>query len=135
VRYTLIEVSTTRPQAAKFGGKVKLELEAPEFESHDEFIQACGGSDEALKWVNGNVATGAGNGARAYIRSAPEDAPESDIHEKANTISRGYAPTGSERGPSKKERLATFDALMARIKRGERVSDSELESLAGKFGA
>jgi len=65
MRYEKIEVSTTRPAGAKLAGKVTVEAEAPQYESMDEFVQAAGGADKALEYVNGSVSTSAGNGGRA----------------------------------------------------------------------
>jgi hypothetical protein len=135
MRFEKREVSTGRDDDAVFGGKVKFEVEVPQYESISEFVSAAGGEDKALEFANGAVATGAVNGARAYTRNAPKDSPETEVIEKATATARGYTPTGGQRGPSKKEKLATFDALMQRIKRGEEVGDDELEALADKYGA
>ena len=131
MRYEKRTVSTNHPEH----GELKFEVEVPQYDSVDEFVQASGGQEAALKVCNGSTATGAVNGARAYARNASETAAAAEIVEKARTVSKGYTPTGVERGPSKKEKLVEFDTMMARIREGERPSSDELDALAEKFGA
>src|SRR3990167_4038000 len=124
MRYEKIEVSTTRPAGAKLAGKVTVEAEAPQYESMDEFVQAAGGADKALEYVNGSVSTSAGNGGRAYLRGAPETAEEAEIINKVRAITRGYTPTGGGRGPSK---ARTVLSLLERLRQGELPSEDELD--------
>ena len=131
MRYATRTVSTKRPGHGEF----KAEVEVPQAESWAEIPQWIGSEEKALEFFNGAAATGAVNGSRAYARNAPEGESNDDILEKTRTVAHGYVPTGAERGPSKKERLATFDSLMARVRSGQEVSNEELEAIASKFGA
>ena len=130
MRFRKKDVSTKRN-----GEEWKFEVEVPEFESWEEACSASGGEDEALKYFNSAVATGAVNGARATARSAP-DGVDTDLDEwegKARTVSRGYKPSGAERGPSKKAKVEAFDAIMARMKAGDMPSEEELKAMADKY--
>lgn len=132
MRYVKRTVSTNHPKH----GELKFEVEVPQYDSNDEFVQAAGGEEPALKVSNGATATGAVNGARAYARNASETATIENIVAKARTVSRDYTPTGQERGPSKKERLAEFDIMVKSFQEtGELPSADVLEKYAQKFGA
>lgn len=132
MRFEKIEVSTTRPNSARFGGKVTIECEAPQYESYDEFVAAAGSPDKALEYINGSVATSAGNGGRAFLRGAPETAEADSITSRTREITRGYTPTGGARGPSKKTAVLS---LLERLRSGELPSEAELDLIAAKFGA
>ena len=132
MRFKKRDVSTKRD-----GEDWKFEVEVPEFESWEEACQASGGEDEALKYFNGAVATGAVNGARATARAAPEGA-ETDLDEwegKARTVAKGYKPSGADRGPSKKAKVEAFDALMARMGSDDMPSEEEMRALSEKYAS
>lgn len=130
MRYATREVSTKRN-----GSEFKFEVEVPQYDSLDEFAQAAGGVDNALKFVNSAAATGSVNGARAAARNAKAETADEAVVNEARATAKGYTPTGGERGPGQKAKVAAFDEIMARVKRGEEVSQEELAALAGKFGA
>lgn len=144
MRYAEREVSTKHPVL----GELKFTVQVPQYDSEAEY-QASVPAEDRLKFTNGNVATGSVNGARAYARSAEvaadaskeaKEAATVELIEKARAVAKQYTPTGSDRGPSKKEKLATFDALMERVRKaatgqGAMPSEEELLQYAEKFGA
>lgn len=140
MRYPVIEVSTKVA-----GQEVTWQAESPAVDSFEELNSIAGGLDKALEWVNGHLATDSGNAGRPLVRNltipanvhagTPEfQALVQSAITKAQSASRGYTPQGA-RAPGVKAKAAAFDELMARVKRGETVSDSDLEALATQYGA
>lgn len=115
--------------------KVEFEVQVPQFDSDSEFFESAGGNEPGLKFINGGVATGAVNGARAFARSAPESMSIDDIVSKARDIAAGYQPSGIERGMSRKAKAEAFDSLMARFNSDNPPSEDELQELAGKYAS
>lgn len=114
-------------------GNLKFEVQVPQYENLEEFVSASGGDEQALKFVNGAVATSANNVARSTTRgSSAETADEAIALGRA--ASKKYQPTGVDRGPSKKAQLESFQSLLRKAKSGEAVSTEELAALAEKFG-
>lgn len=134
MRYADREVSTKHPKH----GELKFTVAVPQYDSEAEFGAAVP-AEERLKFINGNVATGAVNGARAYARGAADTETVESIIEKSKAVAKGYTPTGGERGPSKKEKVATLDSLAQRIRdaaagKGTMPTEAELLAMADKFG-
>jgi len=131
MRYVAKDVSTKRrgPDFKPF------EVQVPQYDSLEEFVQAAGGNEQGLKFVNSATATGAVNGSRASCANAKKEQADDEVIAEARSVARNYTPTGSERGPGQKAKLAAMDDFLSRVKRGEDVSQEELLAMAAKFGA
>lgn len=110
---------------------LKFDVEAPQYDSFDEFISAAGGQEPGLKFINGACATAAVNSARATARAHTGTAEEAQ--KAGQAAAAGYKPSGDTRGPSKKAKLDDFEAIMARIKRGDMPSNEELLAISDKY--
>ena len=130
-------VSTKRTIASEVEGgaptvdELKFEVLAPQYDSFEEFVQAAGGDEAALKFINGAASTGAVNAARASARNS-EAAADVAIS-AARAAAAGYKPSGDTRGPSKKAKLDDFEAIMAAIKAGKAPTMEELQAIAEKY--
>ena len=121
-------------------GKIEITVECPEYESLDEFANACGGVEKALNFVNGQVGTSAKNAARALLRNyevkegTTEDQFASiiaELEEKAQNASKNYSPAAeAQRGPSVKKKAATLDEIGALMAADELTTEKLAELLA-----
>ena len=133
-QYQQRKVSTKRSAEDGTVEAFECTVEVPQAESVEEAVSWSGGEEDFLKFVNGAIATGAVNGARQFARNASVDKLSAvEVAAKCQTIARGYRPSGSERGPSKKEQIAEFQGLMARINSDNPPSEDELRALAQKY--
>ncbi len=140
MKYAVLEVSTKVA-----GVEQTWQCEVPQVDTFDELVSIAGGLDKALDWANGHMSTDAGNAGRPVVRNLTIPAnvrPGTDEFTKlveaavarAQAASRGYTPQGA-RAPGVKAKAAAFDEMLARIKRGEKVDDQYLETIAQQFGA
>lgn len=90
------------------------DVEVPQFESMEEFVTATGGNDNALAYINGQVANGAKNVGRAVLRNADDNADKEKLYKTAADAVKNYTPEVS--GVSVKSKAEQRDALVARLK-------------------
>lgn len=108
-------------------GNISIDVETPQVDSLDEFVQFCGGADNALAFVNSQIETNAKNGGRAALRNLPEDANLAEATPRIQGIVKEYSPSaGGSRGPSVKAKAATLDRVTEALQSGKEFSREEL---------
>lgn len=110
-------------------GELSVEVEAPQYESVEEFVQHAGGADSALDYINGCVETNAKNVGRAALRNLPENAVLAEAVPKIQASVRDYAPTGGSREPAKAKKVAAFDSIKALAESGQEFTREQLLEL------
>lgn len=121
-------VKSDKPIGTKHAklGEIEVDVEFPQVDSLDEFIQFAGGQQEALDYINSAVETAAKNGGRAALRNLAENADIAVARPKIQAIVKEYTPQSSgERAPSKKK-AAAFDNVAALIESGKEFSREDL---------
>lgn len=122
-------VKSDKPVTTKHAklGEIKVEVEVPQIESLDEFVQFAGGADNALAFINGAIETNAKNGGRAALRALPENANLDESTAKIQNIVKEYAPAaGGDRQPGKAKKAAAFDNVKELVESGKEFTREEL---------
>lgn len=124
-------VKSEKPVATKHAklGDISVEVEVPQYDSLEEFAQACGSADAALEYVNSSVETSAKNGGRAALRNLPETANLDEAKTKIQSIVRDYAPQAGDRQPGKAKKAAAFDSVKELVESGKEFTREELLAL------
>lgn len=133
MQFTDRDVSTKRTFENGETEKIQFKVPCPQYESIEEFVEAASGKEEALRFVNGAVATAAVNGARQYARTAADNVKNEEIFRRGSEIAKGYTPSGRERGPSNKARVAEHKALMDALNSDNPPSMEELLAMAQQY--
>lgn len=130
-------VTTDHPKLKKIEFKVAV----GQVESVEEAITDAGGADALVEFYNGQRATNAKNGARAYARNFEVDEKITldeatiakligEITTKGQEIAKDYSPaTDTERGPSKAKKAQAFDKIQALATSGEPITREQLFEL------
>src|SRR5215203_1324321 len=122
-------VKADKPVTTKHAklGEISVDVEVPELESIDEFVQFAGGNDGALEFINNAVATAAKNGGRAALHNADENANVDALKADIASIVKDYTPrSGGERSPIKTKKLAAFDNIKALVESGAELTREQL---------
>lgn len=126
MRFVGIEISTKHKAIKPRAGEKErpdewiLSVDVPQAESLQEAVNWAGGEQAVLDVFNSQVATSAGNLARAHMRNAADDADPAEIEQAAKGKARDFVPeTASTRGPSQKEKVQRFDKLAELVKSGQ----------------
>ncbi|MBA2706062.1 MAG: hypothetical protein H0U60_19665 [Blastocatellia bacterium] len=115
-------ITTKHPQL----GELSVDVEVPQVESVEEFVQFAGSADSALLFINNAIETAAKNGGRATLRNAPADANVDELTEKVRSVSKDYAPGTTQRTMSAKRRI---DTAIAALESGQELTKEELLKL------
>ncbi len=121
-------------QNAAHNAKLNVEVEHIAYDSTAEAIEAAGGEQKFLEFINSQVATEAKNAGRAYLRTAPATETPDAIKAKSAELTKGWSLASTERGPSK-AKLLTAAADLAAKQRAGTLTPEELENFAKMFAA
>lgn len=114
-------------------GELSVDVEVPQMDSVEEFIQFCGGNDGALEFVNSQIETNAKNGGRAALRNLPENANMDEARPKIQGIVKDYTPQSSgDRQPSTKKKAAVLDDIASLVNSGQEFTKEQLLELLAK---
>lgn len=132
-KYGLAEVSGTPSN----GDKIKLEdVEVPQYESLDEFVEAATSEVVALAFINKAMSNTASQKARNAINSADQKTTTRDkIISNARELARTAVPTDRTReGTSVKTRAEKGKEMAAKVLSGQTLTDDERAEYAKIFG-
>lgn len=119
----------------KLGALGPIEVEVPQFESHEEFVTAAGGAQEALDWINGKVASAAKVNGNVVFRNAAETDSKEDVYSKARAAIRGYTPRGGAKvGTGVRSQANDLQDLLKRKAAGEEITAEDWAKLQSKYG-
>ena len=117
--------------------EVTLEdVEVPQYESRDEFLEAAGSEEVELAFVNKAIANVAAQRARNSLTSSDKTTEdEKTVIANARKLARETVPTDRTRaGAGVKDRAEAGKELAERMLRGEKLSPDDVAKYAKLFG-
>lgn len=108
-------------------GEISVEVEVPQVENYDEFVQLAGSADNALAWLNNNLETAAKNGGRAALRNLADDANLEEAVPRIQALVKEYKPQqGTSQTTIVRKKAATLDSIAALVESGEELTKEKL---------
>lgn len=117
-------------------GELSTESEYPQFDSVAEAISSAGDEAKFLGYVNGRVRASVKQAVTNAINSGDKALGKDKILADARATGHDWTiASARQRGQGVTAKAQVFDDIMARVRRGEQVSQEELATLASQFGA
>ena len=117
-------------------GELNTEGEYPQFESLAEAVASAGDEAKLLLYVNSKVRGSAKQAITNAINSGDKALGAEKILATARQEGHDWSIANArQRGTGVSAKANAFDDIMARVRRGESVSQEELATLASQFGA
>jgi hypothetical protein len=131
-------VKSSKPAAGKVEGlgDVSTEFEYPQFDTVAELVSSAGDDPKFLGWANSKVRAAAKQAAVNEINGSDKALGLEKVQSNARSAAHDWSIANArQRGTGVTAKAQVFDDIMARVRRGEQVSQDELATLAAQFGA
>lgn len=117
-------------------GALSTEAEYPQFDSVAEAISSAGDEPKFLLYLNSRVRASVKQAVTNAINSGDKALGKDKILADARSTGHDWTiASARQRGQGVTAKAQVFDDIMARVRRGEQVSQDELATLASQFGA
>jgi len=128
----------TKPVVGKVEelGELSTEAEYPQFDSVAELIASAGDEPKFLAYANSRIRASVKQAVTNAINSGDKALGKDKILADARAAGHDWTiASARQRGQGVTAKAQVFDDIMARVRRGEQVSQEELATLASQFGA